>query len=113
MIGKVLEAKNLYKAQRKVERNKGACGVDGMKTTELAAYIAEHRDDLLSSIRTHRYVPDPILVVSIPKGMGKTRLLGIPTVVARWLQQSVNQQLMVKFEYEFEQIGRASCRERG
>lgn len=102
MIEKVLEAKNLYKAQRKVERNKGACGVDGMKTTELAAYIAEHRDDLLSSIRTHRYVPDPILGVSIPKAMGKTRLLGIPTVVDRWLQQSVNQQLMVEFEYEFE-----------
>ncbi len=102
MIEKVLEAKNLYKAQRKVERNKGACGVDGMKTTELSAYIAEHRDDLLSSIHTHRYIPDPILGVSIPKGMGKTRLLGIPTVVDRWLQQSVNQQLMVEFEYEFE-----------
>src|SRR5690554_2796617 len=83
MIEKVLEAKNLYKAQRKVERNKGACGVDGMKTTELAAYIAKHCDDLLSSIRTHRYVPDPILGVSIPKGMGKIRLLGIPTVVDR------------------------------
>lgn len=104
MIEKVLEAKNLYKAQRKVERNKGACGVDGMKTTELAAYIAEHRDDLLSAIRTHRYVPDPILGVSIPKGMGKTRLLGIPTVVDRWLQQSVNQRLMVEFEYDFEQF---------
>jgi len=43
MIEKVLEATNLYKATRQVERNKGACGVDGMKTTELSFYITENR----------------------------------------------------------------------
>ncbi|MFT6843423.1 MAG: RNA-directed DNA polymerase [Psychroserpens sp.] len=102
MIGKVLDANNLYKAQRKVERNKGTSGVDGMKTMELSAYIAEHREALLSSILAHQYIPNPILGVCIPKGKGKTRLLGIPTVVDRWLQQSVNQQLMVVLDYEFE-----------
>jgi group II intron reverse transcriptase/maturase len=104
MIEKVLEATNLYKATRQVERNKGACGVDGMKTTALSTFIAENRVHLLEIIRTNSYVPNPILGVTIPKGKGKTRLLGIPTVVDRWLQQAVSQQLMVHFEYDFEPV---------
>ncbi|MFT5253025.1 MAG: RNA-directed DNA polymerase [Flavobacteriales bacterium] len=104
MIEKVLEATNLFKATRQVERNKGASGVDGMKTMELSSYIAENRLEILDTIRRNSYVPDSILGVHIPKGNGKTRLLGIPTVVDRWLQQAVNQQLMVQFEYDFEPV---------
>ena len=104
MIEKVLEANNLYNAIRQVERNKGACGVDGMKTMALSSYILENRYNILETIRSDRYVPNSILGVHIPKGMGKTRLLGIPTVVDRWLQQAVSQQLMVHFEYDFEPI---------
>ncbi|WP_066219785.1 group II intron reverse transcriptase/maturase [Formosa haliotis] len=104
MIEQVLSATNLFKATRQVERNKGASGVDGMKTTALSAYILENRSLILSAIRTNSYVPDSILGVSIPKGQGKTRLLGIPTVVDRWLQQAVSQQLMVHFEYDFEPV---------
>lgn len=102
MIDKVLEATNLFKAARKVKRNKGACGVDGMKASELSTYIVGNRSDILTSIRKNKYVPNSILGVSIPKGKGKTRLLGIPTVIDRWLQQSVSQQLMAKFEFDFE-----------
>jgi len=83
MIEKVLEATNLYKATRQVERNKGACGVDGMKTTALSAYIVANRSQILSTILSNSYVPNSILGVNIPKGKGKTRLLGIPTVVDR------------------------------
>ena len=104
MIEKVLGTNNLYKATRQVERNKGASGIDGMKTTELSTYIAENRVHLLEIIRTNSYVPNPILGVNIPKGKGKTRLFGIPTVVDRWLQQAVSQQLMVHFEYDFEPV---------
>ncbi|PNW25143.1 group II intron reverse transcriptase/maturase [Formosa algae] len=104
MIEHVLSATNLFKATRQVERNKGACGVDGMKTTELSTYIVENRSAILSAIRTNSYVPNSILGVNIPKGQGKTRLLGIPTVVDRWLQQAVSQQLMVRFEYNFEPV---------
>lgn len=104
MIEKVLEATNLYKATRQVERNKGACGVDGMKTTELSAYITENRSNILETIRSNSYIPNSILGVHIPKGKGETRLLGVPTVVDRWLQQAVNQQLMVHFEYDFEPV---------
>ncbi len=104
MIEKVLEATNLYKATRQVERNKGACGVDGIKTTALSTYIVENRSNVLETIRSNSYVPSPILGVNISKGKGETRLLGIPTVVDRWLQQAVSQQLMVHFEYDFEPV---------
>jgi len=107
MIEKVLEATNLYKATRQVERNKGACGVDCMKTTALSTYIVENRSFILETIRSNSYVPSPILGVQIPKGKGETRLLGIPTVVDRWLQQAVSQQLMVHFEYDFEPVSYA------
>ena len=98
MIEKVLEATNLFKATRQVEQNKGASGVDGMETTELSVYITENRSEILSTIRRNSYMPNSILGVKIPKGKGETRLLGIPTVVDRWLQQAVSQQLMVHFE---------------
>ncbi|PQB03339.1 group II intron reverse transcriptase/maturase [Polaribacter filamentus] len=102
MIAQVLEATNLYKAARQVMRNKGASGIDSMSHQKLPEYIRENRSELLLSICNNSYVPQAILGVTIPKGNGKTRLLGIPTVVDRWLQQGVNQQLMTKFEYEFE-----------
>jgi group II intron reverse transcriptase/maturase len=102
MIAKVSSVSNLYKAERQVVRNKGASGIDGMKCNDLSDFIREHRTDLLSTIRSNGYIPQAILGVSIPKGKGKTRLLGVPTVLDRWLQQAVNQQLMVEFEYEFE-----------
>ena len=102
MIEKVLEAKNLYKASRQVIRNKGTSGLDAMKVTELEKYILANRTSILSSIRKESYLPKPILGVRIPKSQGKTRLLGIPTVVDRWLQQAVQQQLQTKFEFEFE-----------
>ena len=93
MIAQVLEATNLYKAARQVIRNKGASGIDSMSHQKLPEYIRENRSELLLSICNNSYVPQAILGVSIPKGNGKTRLLGIPTVVDRWLQQAVSQQL--------------------
>lgn len=102
MILKVLEAKNLYKAERQVLLNKGACGIDGMTYLKLSDYIRANKSELLASITTNSYLPQSILGVRISKGQGKTRLLGIPTVVDRWLQQAVSQQLMTLFEYKFE-----------
>ena len=99
MIAKVLEANNLYKAERQVVRNKGAGGIDGIRYWELSEYIQKNRSNLLNSVRNNSYQPQAILGVSISKGKGKTRLLGIPTVVDRWLQQALNQQLMALFEY--------------
>src|SRR5690606_33066191 len=102
MIEKVLQPKNLYKAYRQVAGNKGASGVDGMKVSELKSYIDNNRKAVLTSILNRKYVPKPIRGVEIPKSNGKIRLLGVPTVVDRWLQQAVGQQLATKFELDFE-----------
>ena len=103
MIEKVLQPKNLYKAYRQVVCNKGAAGVDRMHVTELRSYIDQNRKAVLTSILSRKYVPQPIRGVEIPKSNGKTRLLGVPTVVDRWLQQAVSQQLASLFELKFEE----------
>jgi RNA-directed DNA polymerase len=78
-----------------------------MQTTELKSYIEQHGESILTSIVNGKYVPSPILVrcdvsLEIPKANGGTRMLGIPTVTDRWLQQAVSQQLAMKFEFDFE-----------
>ncbi|MEQ8882657.1 MAG: group II intron reverse transcriptase/maturase [Cyclobacteriaceae bacterium] len=102
MIAEVLKRKNLYKANRQVVVNKGSAGIDGMTVTELPAHLEANRDRIITSVLNHTYVPEAILGVAIPKGNGKTRLLGIPTVTDRWLQQAVSQVLISKFELSFE-----------
>ena len=102
MIEKILHPKNLYKAYCKVVSNKGSSGADGMSVYELESYKDENRIKLMTSILNRKYVPQAIKRVEIPKGKDKTRPLGIPTVVDRWLQQAVSQQLATKFELEFE-----------
>lgn len=102
MIEKVLKAKNLFKACQQVVSNKGAAGVDGMKVTELKSYIDQNRTVILTSILNRQYIAKTIKGVEIPKSNGKTRLLGVPTVVDRWLQQALSQQLATLFESDFE-----------
>lgn len=102
MIAEVLKRKNLYKACQQVVRNKGSAGIDGMTVRELLGHLEADRDKIITEILNHTYVADAILGVEIPKGNGKTRLLGIPTVTDRWLQQAVSQVLAAKFELDFE-----------
>jgi len=104
MIEDVLKPKNLYKAHRQVVRNKGAAGVDVMNVKALPCFIESNRKHIIHSIINFKYVSKPILGVEIPKSNGKTRLLGIPTVVDRWLQQAVSQALSSKFELKFEEF---------
>ena len=102
MIAKVLHPKNLTRAYRKVKSNNGSSGVDGMTVNELPRYIEQSRNQLISKILKGDYIPQAIRGVEIPKSNGKVRLLGIPTVVDRWLQQAVSQQLSYYFEMDFE-----------
>ena len=103
MIAKVIASRNLTTACKRVVRNKGSAGIDGMTTEELKAYIETHRSEVVSQLISGRYRPQAIKGVEIPKGKGKTRLLGIPTVIDRWLQQAVSQQLAIHFELNFEE----------
>jgi len=102
MIAEVLKRKNLYVACQQVVSNKGASGIDRMAVRELPGHLEANRDKIITEVLNHTYVPDAILAVEIPKGNGKTRLLGIPTVTDRWLQQAVSQVLATKFELNFE-----------
>jgi len=92
------------RAYKQVLKNKGSCGVDGLNVKDLYAYLHTHRKEIEASLREGRYFPQSILGVRIPKSNGKTRLLGIPTVVDRWLQQAVSQTIGVRFEPHFEQF---------
>jgi retron-type reverse transcriptase len=103
MIEKVLHPKNLHKAYRQVVANKGAAGIDQMGVDELARSWDKTRDTTVRSILRQEYRPSPIRGVEIPKANGKTRILGVPTVTDRWLQQAVSQQLGSKFELDFEE----------
>jgi len=102
MIETVLNPANIMRAYRQVRANKGSAGVDGMRVEELYPYLKENRDRILNEVRTGKYLPQAILGVEIPKANGKKRLLGIPTVVDRLLQQAVGQAIAIKFEIEFE-----------
>lgn len=101
MIVKILQDRNLRKAYRRVVSNKGSSGVDGMEVYNLREYLSTNQNDLVREVLKNRYLPSAIRGVEIPKSEGKTRLLGIPTVLDRWLQQAVSQQLMTRFELEF------------
>jgi retron-type reverse transcriptase len=103
MIEKVLHPKNLYKAYRQVVANKGSAGIDRMGISEFSSQWEEIRDTIVRAILRDKYRPSPIRGVEIPKANGKTRTLGVPTVIDRWLQQAVSQQLASKFELGFEE----------
>jgi RNA-directed DNA polymerase len=101
MVEQVVHPYNLQVALRRVLANKGVAGVDGMKTTELTDYFRGNKASVIQTIKERNYKAQPILGVEIPKGKGKTRLLGVPTVAERLLQQAVSQVLMQKYENEF------------
>ena len=62
-----------------------------MPVTKLSELMSIDKEELTSKVRSGRYLPHPILGVEIPKGNGKKRQLGIPTVTDRMLQQAVLQ----------------------
>jgi len=101
LIEKILQPSNLSMACREVVRNKGAGGVDGMKVSELEAYLHEHRATLTEQIRSGDYHAQPIRGKEIPKGGGKMRLLGIPTAIDRMLQQAVLRVIMLRYVQAF------------
>ncbi len=101
MIEKVLHRGNLLQAYRQVLANQGSAGVDGMPVSRLAAYLQVSKGRMVTAMANGSYLPQPILGVEIPKSNGQKRLLGIPTVTDRLLQQAVNQTIAPLFELEF------------
>ena len=97
----ILAKENLNRAYKQVKRNKGAGGIDGMQVDELLPYLRENREKFLQNLRDGKYRPKPVRRVEIPKENGKTRKLGIPTVMDRLVQQAIGQVLTPIFEKQF------------
>jgi len=97
----ILSRDNLNLAYKRVKANKGSHGVDGMKVDELLSFLKQHGETLRQSILVGEYVSQPVRRVEIPKPDGGVRLLGIPTVVDRLIQQAMAQELNKIFDPDF------------
>jgi len=102
MLDQLLSKENLNRAYLQVYRKKGVGGVDGVQIKELKSILQIQGEEYATQIRAGNYVSSPILGVEIPKPNGKTRLLGIPTVIDRVFQQALHQVLQPILEKEFQ-----------
>jgi RNA-directed DNA polymerase len=98
LMAQVLSPDNATKAWLAVKRNGGAPGIDGMSTQALRGHIQKHWESLRTKLLAGTYAPSPVRRVEIPKPNGGTRLLGIPTVLDRWIQQMLLQVLQAIFD---------------
>ena len=101
LLERILARDNLNRAYKRVKSNKGAPGIDGMSVEDALPWLREHREELLESIRSGKYKPQPVRRKEIPKPDGGVRKLGIPTVVDRIIQQAIAQQLVPIYEPQF------------
>jgi len=99
----VVERSNVEAALRRVRRNKGSPGIDGMKVEELSVHLTRHWPSLREQLLAGTYRPNPVRRHAIPKDGGGVRELGIPTVVDRLIQQCILQVLQPGFDASFSQ----------
>ncbi|WP_404356724.1 group II intron reverse transcriptase/maturase [Cytobacillus firmus] len=97
----ILSRENLIAALKRVEKNKGSHGIDGMSVKSLRRHLYDNWDTLCDSLRKGTYQPNPVRRIEIPKPDGGVRLLGIPTVTDRFIQQAIAQVLTPLFDPSF------------
>ena len=101
LVDKVIRPTTLDAAWRKVARNKGAAGVDGQSTERFTAQAERYLRELHDDLKDGSYRPNPVKRVEIPKGDGRTRPLGIPTVKDRIVQTALKLTIEPIFEVQF------------
>lgn len=102
MMERIVSRDNVLRAWRQVRRNHGACGVDGMTCEEFPTYARKNWATIRQALLDGKYQPSPVRRVEIPKPKGAgVRLLGIPTVVDRVIQQAIAQVLTPIFDPGF------------
>ena len=101
LLEDVLERNNMLEAMYRVIRNKGSYGIDGMKTDELREHVKKTWATVKTKLLEGKYNPSPVRRVEIPKPDGGVRLLGIPTVQDRMIQQAIAQVLSKLYEPTF------------
>lgn len=101
VMEKVLNRDNLQEAYKRVKANQGSAGVDGMRVEDFAAHAKKHWPVIAEKLKSATYQPGAIRGMAIPKPLGGERVLGIPNVQDRVIQQAVSQILSPIFEIEF------------
>jgi group II intron reverse transcriptase/maturase len=101
LMEQVVRQENATAAWLAVKRNGGAPGIDGMTTRQLRDHVRAHWETIRTKLLAGTYVPSPVRRVEIPKPNGGVRLLGIPTVLDRWIQQMLLQVLQAIFDPTF------------
>lgn len=101
LIEELIERDNLNRAWKQVRRNRGSPGVDGRDLNQTQAYVKEHWNEIEAHLLAGTYRPKPVERVEIPKAGGGTRLLGVPTILDRFIQQAALQVLTPIFEPHF------------
>lgn len=101
LMERVVERSNMQLAYGRVKRNKGAPGVDGMRVEQLGDFLRGHWPRIKERLCEGSYAPMPIKRTQIPKSSGGFRVLGIPTVLDRLIQQALHQVLSPLFDPEF------------
>jgi RNA-directed DNA polymerase len=102
LMERVLARENVWRAWKRVKTNHGAPGVDGMSIEDFPEFARSNWSDIRQALRDGRYQPQPVRRVSIPKpNGGGERLLGIPAIVDRVIQQAIAQVLGPLFDPGF------------
>src|SRR5438094_4728816 len=101
LMDRIVERRNLARALKRVRQNQGSAGSDGMTVGELGPYLQQHWERVREELLTGRYQPSAVRQHAIPKGDGRMRTLGIPTVLDRFIQQAVLQVLQPQFDPTF------------
>ena len=101
LLDRIISPDNLLKAYKAVQRSRGCSGIDKMSCEQMPPWLLANKDALIRSLLDGSYRPNPVKRVEIPKDNGKMRLLGIPTVIDRLVQQAINQTLTPIYERQF------------
>lgn len=101
LYGQLLDINNLYKGFKKVKAAKGAAGIDGQSIAAFALNLEENLKQLQRELQTKQYRAQPVKRIEIPKDDGGVRLLGIPTVRDRIVQQTLLNILQPIFDIDF------------
>ena len=101
LMEEVCDRENLQSAWKRVQRNQGSPGVDGMSIDDAKDYLREHWPSIRSRLLDGTYQPQPVKRVEIPKPDGGVRKLGVPCVVDRLIQQAVLQVLQEQWDPTF------------
>lgn len=101
LMEQIVSRENMTAAYKRVKSNKGSSGIDGMTVAELKGYLQVNWPRLKAGLLEDKYQPKEVRIVMIPKPGGGERMLGIPTVVDRMIQQAIHQILSPYYEEEF------------